>query len=108
MATPDESGTPASKTDIESDIENTRAELGQTVDALASKLDVKGRAQDAASDAKEKAKEKVTKTAQHSKDTVVSTSHTVAAGARENKVPVSALIVAAVAAVGLAWWWRRR
>jgi MYXO-CTERM domain-containing protein len=37
--------------DLERDIELTREHLGETVDALAAKLDVKSRAQDAVSEA---------------------------------------------------------
>ncbi|MGV0797517.1 DUF3618 domain-containing protein, partial [Mycolicibacterium elephantis] len=47
MTTPDsarpEPGPSAGIEDIEADIEQTRAELGQTVQALSSKLDVKER-----------------------------------------------------------------
>ena len=37
--------------DLEQDIERTREHLGETVDALAAKLDVKARAQDAVREA---------------------------------------------------------
>jgi hypothetical protein len=41
--------------EIRADIEHTRAELADTVDALTGKLDVKGRASDKIADAKTKA-----------------------------------------------------
>lgn len=41
---PDDAGEPRSPEEIEADLERTRAELGQTVDALSAKLDVKSRA----------------------------------------------------------------
>jgi hypothetical protein len=74
MATPDE----ASKTQIQAEIEETREALGETVDALATKLDVKSRAHEAVAEAKEK----------------VPVAALVAA--------------AAAAALAITWWWRRR
>jgi ElaB/YqjD/DUF883 family membrane-anchored ribosome-binding protein len=76
MATPDE----VSKTQIQSEIEETREALGETVDALATKLDVKSRAHEAVAEAKEK----VPVTA------------------------LVAVAVAAAAALAITWWWRRR
>jgi hypothetical protein len=85
MAATDGSGAPDSREDLQADIENTRAELGQTVDALTTKLDVKSRTQDAAAEAKDKVVEK----AQHSKDSIVGTAQTAAANAREHKaIPI--------------------
>ena len=104
MVTPDDSGVPASKPEIEADIEEARAELGQTVDALATKLNVKGRAQEAAA----ATKDNVIESAKHSEDYVVSASRTAAVHAREHKVPVAAVLVAALALVGVVWWRRRR
>lgn len=48
-----EPGPEAGIDDIQADIDKTRHELGQTVDALAAKADVKGRAQQKAADVKE-------------------------------------------------------
>lgn len=47
-------------TDIEADIEQTRAQLGETVDLLAHKLDVKSQVASSAELAKERAVETVT------------------------------------------------
>ncbi|MFI5889916.1 DUF3618 domain-containing protein [Actinoplanes sp. NPDC051513] len=44
---------------LRAEIEQTRADLGETVEALAAKTDVKARAKGAASDAAGKAKEKL-------------------------------------------------
>ena len=74
MATPDE----ASKTQIQAEIEETREALGETVDALATKLDVKGRAHEAVAEAKEKVP------------------------------VAALVVVAAAAALAITWWWRRR
>jgi hypothetical protein len=46
--------TPTEPEQLRQEIEQTRAELGETVEALAAKADVKGRAQDAVEDAKER------------------------------------------------------
>lgn len=52
-------GKDATADEIESDIERTRAELGDTVDALTQKLDVKSQAQHKAADVKKDATERV-------------------------------------------------
>ena len=74
MATPDE----ATKTQIEAEIEETREALGETVDALATKLDVKSRAHEAVAEAKEKVP------------------------------VTALVVAAAAAAPAITWWWRRR
>jgi hypothetical protein len=51
MTTPDE-------TAIQRDIERTRAELGQTVEALAAKVDVKARTQEVMAEAKDRVRAK--------------------------------------------------
>lgn len=62
MTTPDsarpEPGPSAGIDDIEADIEQTREELGETVAALSSKLDVKERAKQKAADTKERVAER--------------------------------------------------
>lgn len=50
-----ELGKDASADEIEADIERTREQLGETVDALTNKLDVKSRARDKVADAKDRA-----------------------------------------------------
>jgi hypothetical protein len=46
--------TPTEPEDLRREIEQTRAELGETVEALAAKADVKARVHDAADDARER------------------------------------------------------
>jgi hypothetical protein len=87
MTTPDpalpEPGADASIDDLQADIEATRAQVGDTVGALASKLDVKSRAKDQVA---------------HAKETVRSTSPTL-------PIAAAAVIVIVLAGVVLA---RRR
>ncbi|KUH66836.1 hypothetical protein AU184_10535 [Mycolicibacterium novocastrense] len=90
-----EPGPDAGVDDIQADIEQTRHELGETVEALQAKLDVKTRA-----------KEKVDET----KDRVVEKADTLRHTATDNPkqtVPVAA-IVAILAVVGIIVWRRRR
>jgi MYXO-CTERM domain-containing protein len=88
-----EPGPDASIDDLQSDIERTREELGETVGALSEKLDVKTRAE---------------QTVQETKDAVAQRSQEVAANIKEKPaVPVGALL-AVVALVGLVVWRRRR
>ena len=89
MTTPDpdrpEPGPDAGISDIEADIEQTRNELGQTVQALSAKLDVK-----------ERAKEKAAET----KDRVVDTADTLRHAATDNPkrtIPVAAIVLAGAA-----------
>jgi hypothetical protein len=77
---------------IRADIERTRAELGDTVQALAAKTDVKARAQDAVQAAKVRVQ-----------DSVAETTHVMADEARQvrriiARRPGSAAVVAGVAA----------
>jgi len=96
-----EPGPDASIDDIQADIEQTRKELGQTVDALSAKLDVKERTQHKAAEAKER----ITQQAQHVKDDVVDKART----ARSSRaVPVAAVVVVVAAIVGIVIWSRRR
>lgn len=83
--------------EIERDIEATRAELGQTVDALSAKLDVKAQARVKADQVRQQATDAVAsarKTAQEQPQ--------VAAGAGV------AVVAALAAVVGLTTWRRRR
>jgi hypothetical protein len=87
-ADPAASGDPAA---IRADIERTRAELGDTVEALAAKTDVKARAQDAAHAAKERVQ-----------DGVAETAHAVADEARQVRQVIARRPGPAVAVAGLA------
>jgi len=53
---------------IQRDIEATRAELGETVEALTAKLDVKARAKDKASEATDAVKDRASETVEFIKD----------------------------------------
>ncbi|MCW2652590.1 MAG: hypothetical protein QOE41_4696 [Mycobacterium sp.] len=72
--------------DLQSDIEQTRRELGQTVAALSAKLDVKERARQKA----------------------VETRTRITAATRDQRTPVVAALVGVVMIVGLVVWVRRR
>jgi Protein of unknown function (DUF3618) len=91
-----EPGPEAGVDDIQADIEQTRAELGQTVDALSSKLNVK-----------ERAKEKAAET----RDSVADKADTVRHAATDNPqrtIPVVAVLLIAALAAGIVVWRRRR
>ncbi len=83
-----EPGPEAGVDEIQADIEKTRDELGQTVSALAAKVDVKARAE-----------EKVAET----KDRI-----TTQARAAKPAVPYAAVVAVVVAVLGVLWWRRRR
>ncbi len=99
MTTPNsgrpEPGPSAGIDDIEADIEQTREELGQTVQALSSKLDVKEQAKQKAAETKERVAEKA--------DTL---RHT-ATDNPSRTVPIAAVVVFALLA-GIVIWRRRR
>lgn len=79
--------------DIKADIEATRAELADTVSALADKVDVKARAHD-----------KVEET----KAVVSQKAHDVGDGINANRESAVGITVAVLVAIGLLAWWRRR
>jgi ElaB/YqjD/DUF883 family membrane-anchored ribosome-binding protein len=91
-----EPGPDAGINDIQDDIEHTRKELGDTVEALTAKLDVK-----------ERTKEKVAET----KERVVHKADTLRHTATDNPkrtVPVAAVVLIGALAVGILVWRRRR
>ncbi|MCT7659596.1 DUF3618 domain-containing protein [Mycobacterium deserti] len=101
-----EPGPDADIDDIEADIEQTRTELGETVQALQDKLDVKGRATDKATETKQAVVEKAAET----KQAVVEKADTIKHAATDNpkrSVPVAAVVLIALA-VGVLIWRRRR
>lgn len=79
--------------DIEADIEDTRKELGETVQALSAKLDVKDRAREKAAETRDRA---VHRAQEITHDDRV-----------QRGLPV-AVIVTTLAVVGLIIWRRRR
>ncbi|MDA4109713.1 DUF3618 domain-containing protein [Mycolicibacterium holsaticum] len=98
MTTPEsgrpEPGPSADIAEIEADIEQTRDELGQTVAALSSKLDVKERSRQKAAETKERVAEKA--------DTL---RHT-ATDNPSRTVPIAIVVLAVLA--GIVIWRRRR
>src|SRR5689334_18979366 len=91
-----EPGPDAGIDDIQTDIEQTRKELGETVEALSAKMDVKQRTKDKAAETKQAVLEKA-HTVQHA---------TIDDGRAKVTVPVAAAVVAG--AVALLWYLRRR
>jgi hypothetical protein len=91
-----EPGPDADIDDIQTDIEQTRKELGETVEALSAKMDVKQRARDKAAETKEAVLDKA-HTVQHA---------TIDDGRAKVTVPVAVAVVAGVLA--LLWYRRRR
>jgi ElaB/YqjD/DUF883 family membrane-anchored ribosome-binding protein len=109
-----EPGPDASVEDIQADIDKTRHELGQTVEALAAKADVKGQVKQKASDTKDRLTEKAVQTRDvvaEKANAAQSATHEVLAGdAGSGKpwLPVGAVIAASIAIIGLVVWRRRR
>ncbi len=112
---PPEPGPDAGIADIQADIERTRQDLGETVEALTAKADIKGRAQETAAHAREAVAEQ----AAHTKDVIVEKATAAQSTARDRliddsgslrpNVLVTALVAAAaVAAIGIAVRRRRR
>jgi hypothetical protein len=97
-----EPGADATVEDIQRDIEKTRHELGQTVEALAAKADVKGRAKEKAADTKDRLTEKATAVQSAAREAVTDD-----AGSVKTLLPVAA-IAAGIAIIGLVVWRRRR
>jgi Protein of unknown function (DUF3618) len=100
MSQPDpvrpEPGPEADIDEIQTDIAQTRKELGETVEALSAKMDVKQRTKDKAADTKE---------------AVVAKAHAVQHAAIDDgraKVTVPAIAVVVVGAAALVWFVRRR
>lgn len=102
-----EPGPEAEIDDLATDIEQTRKELGETVEALSAKMDVKQRTKDKAAETKEAVVDKAAET----KEAVVDKAHalvhtTFDDGRAKVTVPTAAVVVVAVAA--LIWFLRRR
>jgi Protein of unknown function (DUF3618) len=100
-----EPGPDAGIDDIQADIEHTRKELGETVEALSAKLDVQERIKQKAVDTKDLIAEKTHET----KDRVVEATQRMRSGSSVKPVvPVAATAVAAAVIVGVVNWTRRR
>jgi hypothetical protein len=105
-----EPGPDAGVEDIQADIEATRSELGQTVDALSAKLDVKHQAKQKVDDTKELIIDKARDV--RSKGSEIGSQVVAAAtgdqGSIRPAVPVAALALLAAVIVGVVIWRRRR
>jgi hypothetical protein len=112
MSQPDpvrpEPGPDADIDEIQTDIAQTRKDLGETVEALTAKMDVKERTKEKAAETKERVADKAAET----KERVVEKAHavqhaTIDDGRAKVTVPVAAAVVVGTAA--LVWvLWRRR
>ena len=109
-----EPGPDAGIDDIQADIEHTRKELGETIEALSAKADVKGRVKQKTADTKDR----ITEKAHESKDVVVEKAHAAQSAARDAVtddtrsvkpgVPLIAALIAAAVVIGPVVWRRRR
>lgn len=88
---------------LQADIGHTRAELGETVNALTAKLDVKGRATQAAAETKDRIVEKTME-----KTGTVVDKATDDRGRIKPAIPLAALAVVAAAIAGVVIWRRRQ
>lgn len=93
-----EPGPDAGIEDLQTDIEQTRKDLGQTVEALTAKMDVKQRTKDKAADTKEAVLDKA-HAVQHA---------TIDDGRAKVTIPVAAIVVVGTAALVWIVWRRRR
>ncbi|MEO3757579.1 DUF3618 domain-containing protein [Mycobacterium sp. B14F4] len=109
MTAPDsrpEPGPDAGIQDIEADIEQTRAELGETVEALTAKMDVKERAREKVDETKERAREKVDETKHRVVEKADAVRHT-AIDNPQRTIPVAAIVLVSALAIGIVIWRRR-
>jgi ElaB/YqjD/DUF883 family membrane-anchored ribosome-binding protein len=102
-----EPGPEAGVDDIQTDIEQTRKELGQTVEALSAKLDVKERTKEKVAETKERFVEKAD-TLRHTATEKADTLRHTATDNPKRTVPVMAIVLIGALAAGFVWWRRRR
>jgi chromosome segregation ATPase len=116
-----EPGPDAGIEDLQSDIERTREQLGQTVEALSDKLDVKAQAKQKAADTRDRfaaktkeAKERALNTAQTLRSKTAGVGAKMADAATDNQgsirpaVTLAGIAVTAAVAIGIVVWIRRR
>jgi len=113
-----DNGTPQGKPDVQmlrEDIRQTRAELGETVQALAAKADVKARAKEQVEQTKQRMRDQVALATERVKGTATHYGHTVAEQAqgttervKRNPVPIAAVAAAAAALIVVLVVIRRR
>ncbi len=104
-------GTPPEKPDVQmirEDIKQTRAELGETVQALAAKADVKARAKEQVEQTKQRVRSQVVSATERVKGTATQYAHTAAEQAqgttervKSNPVPWAAVAAAAVGLIAV-------
>jgi dsDNA-specific endonuclease/ATPase MutS2 len=112
MSEREHSSPPGDVAGLRREIEQTRTELGATVEALAAKADVKARLHESAEDAKAQVREKVHELVDRAeaalpkpaRDAVERTART----ARQNWRPLVAVTGAAVVALVVLRWWNGR
>jgi ElaB/YqjD/DUF883 family membrane-anchored ribosome-binding protein len=93
---------------LRAEIRNTRAELGETVEALAAKADVKARLKESAEQTKARVKEQAALTAERVKEQAAHTAELVKESARRRPVPWLAIAGGAAAAIVVLLVIRRR
>ena len=116
-----EPGPEAGIADLQADIERTRAQVGQTVEALSNKLDVKAQAKHKAADTRDRvaattqnAKKRALDTAQTLRSKTAGVGSKMADAATDHQgsirpaVPLAGIAVAAGVAIGIVVWIRRR
>jgi uncharacterized protein YjbJ (UPF0337 family) len=104
---------------LRAEIKQTRADLGETVQALTAKADVKARAKESVEQTKQKVKNQVAEATGKATDALRGVTHTATAKVRDaaaevadqapeagaqvrrNQVPLAALLIGVVAAVGV-------
>jgi hypothetical protein len=94
--------------DLRQEIERTRERLGETVDELAAKADVKGRARAKATKATARARDQAVKATAQARDQVAEVSGRVTANdAVRRRWPLAAAAVAAIAVTVVIWRWKQ-
>ena len=88
-----EPGPDADVGELRTDIEQTRAELGETINALTDKMDVKAHVQ---------------RRVEHAKDAVEQQAHHVNQKANEHRRLLLAVVATGIAVIGIALYVRRR
>jgi len=113
MSQPDharpEPGPDADIGEIQTDIAETRKELGETVEALSAKMDVKQRTKDKAAETRERVADKAAVTREAVLDKAHAVQHaTLDDGRAKVTVPTATLVVAGTAVLVWLLWRRRR
>ena len=117
------SGSPDHPEQLRTEIEQTRQQLGETVDQLTAKTDVKARAQAKVADLTQRAKDTAGQVRQQAEaagetgreqlqartpDAVKRTAAAGAVGVRQNRTPLAIAAGVLVLGVVAVRWWRRR